>query len=75
MSISICLSLAYCFLFYHSSVVLDLKQNLYYLAAVDFEPIVLQLQAMEFRLVPLYFQILLEVSHLVLVIRRLLLRL
>ena len=74
MSVFICLSLAYCNLFYHSSVVLDSKQNLYYLAAVDFQLVTFQVEVRESRLVPLQLQLLIKASHPVLAIRRLLLR-
>ena len=77
MSISICLTLAYCFLFYHSLVAPDFKRNLYYLTAIDFELAVFQTeeQVQEFRLILLYIQLLLKASHLVLITLRFLLRL
>ena len=76
MSISICLTLAYCFLFYHSLVAPDFKRNLYYLTAIDFELAVHQAkeQVQEFRLIPLYLKLLLKASHLLLVTLRLRLR-
>ena len=75
MSISICLTLAYCFLFYHSLVVPDFKWNLYYLTAIDSKLVVqIEEQVQEFRLILLYLQLLLKASHLVIIIRILLLR-
>ena len=77
MSISICLTLTQCSLFYRSLVAPDFKRNLYYLTAIDFELAIFQTkeQVQEFRLILLYLQLLLKASHLVLVTLRLLLRL
>ena len=75
MSISICLTQAYCFLFYHSLVVPDFKWNLYYLTAIDSKLVVqIEEQAQEFRLVLVHLKLLLKVSHLVIITRILLLR-
>ena len=75
MSISICLTQAYCFLFYHSLVVPDFKWNLYYLTAIDSKLVVqIEEQVQELRVILLYLQLLLKASHLVIITRILLLR-
>ena len=76
MSISICLTLAYCCIFYHSLVAPDFKRNLYYLIVIDFELAIFQTeeQIQEFRLIPLQILLHLKASHLVFVTLRLPLR-